>query len=63
MSTNTLVVLGIGILAFVALGLLFVLFMNAIGAGARKQKERLKQTAEGELADLFVFVDYNKKKK
>jgi tight adherence protein B len=60
MSTNHLVVLGIGFLAFVALGFLFVLFMNAIGAGARKQKERLKQTAEGELADLFVFVDYNK---
>ncbi len=60
MSTNTLVMIGIAVLAFAALALLFLLFMHALGYGAQKQRQKLKETSEQELADLFVFVDYNK---
>lgn len=60
MSTHLLVIVAIAALAFGAVALLLVLVMQAVGHGVQKQKERVKNTAEKELADLFVFVDYNK---
>lgn len=52
----TLLIIVVG--ATIALGgWLLLVFMNH---AARLQAERLKQTAERDLADMFVFVDYRK---
>ena len=50
----------IGICGFGAAAALFILLGQALGLGARWQKERIKETASRDLADLFVFIDYNK---
>ncbi|MDA8383776.1 MAG: type II secretion system F family protein [Betaproteobacteria bacterium] len=50
----------IGGVAFAAVVMLFVVLYQALGLGARWHKEHLQETAQRDLADLFVFVDFNR---
>ena len=58
--SKTEVLILIGITGFAAVVLILLMLYQALGLGARWQKEKLKETAQRDLADLFVFVDYNK---
>lgn len=45
---------------FIAVGLFGWLFAGALGKGAEKQMEKMRQTTEKDLGDLFIFLDYKK---
>jgi tight adherence protein B len=48
------------ITVLLAVGLLGFVFSNFLGAMAGKRVDRLKATAEKDLGDLFIFMDYKK---
>ncbi len=45
---------------FAAVGLIGWMFAGVLGKGAERQVERLKETTEKDLGDLFIFMDYRK---
>lgn len=45
---------------FAAVALFGWLLAGAIGKGAEKQMEKMRQTTEKDLGDLFIFLDYKK---